>query len=68
MIKCLKYYAKNIEHKPSESDKTPIGWPAFIDGFIDGFSAAEKMVQELKSKRGNAATSKIIKNTIKLFS
>lgn len=58
---CAKMYAKDINYIPQKSDTYASGWGSEIEGYADGYIAAEKDVNRNIKQFGRARVSPYLK-------
>ena len=62
---CLDDYAKNISYSPSAAQREGMGgWPAQVDGYPAGYTAAEKRIHMLIQRFGKGATEVALKRWV----
>lgn len=58
---CIKDYMQDINYVPQKSDREANGWMSEIEGYADGYRAAEKDMNRNINHFGKARTSQFLK-------
>ena len=57
---CIQRYAQAIDYQPTWKDRAGVGWSSEIEGYADGYKAAERRVQGLRTRLGPAKTQALL--------
>ena len=61
---CIRDFAANINYQPTQRDHAGNGWPAAVDGYSDGYSAAETKVKEIRQRFGDRKAQELLQQAL----